>query len=66
MVLESAKDVRVPNQLVGNEESESDKKNTKQDVDEFSGVGAIAGFTGPLGMSPDDMGRKKNSPRKRK
>jgi hypothetical protein len=66
MVLESAKDARVPNQLVGNEESESDKKDKKQDVDEFSGVGAIAGFTGPLGMNPDDMGRNKNSPRKRK
>ena len=25
------------------------------DVQEFSGVGAVAGFTAPLGMSGDDM-----------
>jgi hypothetical protein len=26
-----------------------------EDVQEFSGVGAVAGFTAPLGMSGDDM-----------
>lgn len=26
-----------------------------EDVKEFSGVGAVAGFTAPLGMSGDDM-----------
>ena len=27
---------------------------------EFSGVGAVAGYTAPLGMNPDVVGRKKN------
>lgn len=67
MVLESAKDARIPNQLVGNEDSETDKKKKeKQDIDEFSGVGAVMGYSAPLGMNPDDMGRKKNKPRGRK
>lgn len=40
----------------------SDKELNKEDSDinEFSGVGSIAGYTGPLGVNPDDLGRKKN------
>ena len=36
------------------------------DVQEFSGVGAVAGFTAPLGMSGDDMrsGLKKKQRKK--
>ena len=69
MVLESAGNARVPNQLV--DASDSDSKQGKQkdeveDVNEFSGAGAIAGYTAPLGASPDAMGRQKNAPRRRR
>lgn len=32
------------------------------ELDEFSavGAGAIAGYTGPMGINPDRLGRKKN------
>jgi hypothetical protein len=44
------KDARVPNQLVSDEPSTEDKdKDEVEDVKEFSGVGAIAGYTAPLG-----------------
>ena len=51
---------RVPNQLV------SDTGNGEEDesVDEFAGVGGIAGYTAPLGMDPDRLGRQKNKTRK--
>jgi argininosuccinate lyase len=31
----------------------------EQEINEFSGVGAIVGYTGPLGVNPDELGRKK-------
>ena len=59
---------RVPTQLL-DPSDEDDGKNDKdevEDVNEFSGVGAISGYTAPLGMSPDDLGRKKDRTRRRK
>jgi hypothetical protein len=67
LAVAEAKQARVPNQLI-----EPDSVNSKEEgsevehVDEFSGVGAIAGYTAPLGMSPDDLGRKKGRSRRRK
>ncbi len=60
-----AKLARVPNQLLEPEKEESgDEDETVENVSEFSGVGAIAGYSGPLGMDPDRLGRKKNSRKK--
>ena len=57
---------RVPNQLLNpktlakkrkeKSNNRKKKKQKEQDVNEFSGVGAIAGYTAPLGASSDDMG----------
>ncbi len=57
---------RVPNQLL---EPDQEVENGKEDedveeVNEFSGVGAAAGYSGPLGANPDDLGRQKNSRKK--
>jgi len=46
------------------------KKNEDEELEEFSGVGAIQGFSLPLGMSPDmpiaaSKKRKKNAKRKK-
>lgn len=53
LVLESTKDARVPNQLIDDtdETSSEKKKDEVEDVVEFSGCGAIAGYTAPLGMN---------------
>jgi hypothetical protein len=56
---------RVPNQLVSDDKQEgSDSGDEDEGMDEFAGVGGIAGYTAPLGMDPDRLGRKKNKPRK--
>lgn len=34
---------------------DEDEENLESDVNEFSGVASIAGFTAPLGMSGKDM-----------
>lgn len=61
-----AKLARVPNQLMAPEKEDGgqDDDEAVENVNEFSGVGAIAGYSGPLGMDPDKLGRKKNSRRK--
>ena len=65
-----AKLARVPNQLLapkaekGEEDDGEDDGEADESVNEFSGVGSIAGYTAPLGMDPDKLGRKKNSRRK--
>lgn len=40
-------------------ESNDQQEELDDSLEEFSGVGAIAGYTGPLGMDPDKLGRKK-------
>lgn len=62
LVIESTftKDARVPSQLI---DADSDNE-PNDDVNEFSGAGAIAGFTAPLGMSANDLnGKKKKTQR---
>lgn len=58
LVIEQAHMARVPNQLVEPDGEEGDDE--AEAVDEFSGAGAVAGYTAPLGADPDSMGRKKN------
>lgn len=72
MAIAEAKLARVPNQLLsptdvedgnGKEEDETD-----ENVNEFSscGSGGIVGYSGPLGIDPDELGRKKNTRKKRR
>lgn len=58
---------RVPSQLLPSdgESEDGDETCEQENVNEFSGVGAVAGYGVPLGMNPDKLGRKKNSPKKR-
>lgn len=56
LVIESmTSNARVPSQLV----DVDDQSDEESDVNEFSGVGAIAGFTAPLGMSANDLNNGK-------
>lgn len=65
---------RVPTQLLPPEDSSGRGKSKKRkdkegdEVKEFSGsgAGAVAGYTLPLGMSPDAAGRRKNRPKRKK
>lgn len=62
MAVAEAKLARVPNQFVEPDSAEGDRnEDVAGDVNEFSGVGSIAGYTGPLGMDLDKLGRKKNA-----
>lgn len=60
---------RVPTQLLppeGNKENKRDEEEeNEEEVSEFSGVGAIAGYTLPLGMQPCVMRDKKKRHRSR-
>lgn len=63
LALAEAHLARVPQQLVtpdSTENGQEEDESATENVNEFSGVGAIAGYTAPLGMSPDRLGRKKN------
>lgn len=58
-----------PNQLLSPEQADEDSgKEEAGEIDEFSGVGAIAGYTAPLGMDPDSpkVGRRKSRIGKRR
>jgi len=57
---------RVPNQLVSDGSHEGETEEATEEMDEFAAVGGgIAGYTAPLGMDPDRLGRKKNKPRRK-
>lgn len=61
MAIDEAKLARVPNQLIEPDSEQDDDSNTEVDnVDEYSGAGSIAGYVAPLGVDPNDIGRKKN------
>lgn len=60
---------RVPNQLVSDSGQEGDE-DVDQDVNEFSGVGAIMGYSGPLGGESAEhptasVGKKRKHRRRR-
>ena len=57
---------RVPNQLMSPDVGDTNDDEADESVNEFSGVGAIAGYSAPLGMDPDLLGRKKNKSKKKK
>ena len=66
---------RVPTQLLppetsgqksGHKRNKEVEVHEEENLEEFSGVGAIAGYTLPLGMNPDAAGRRKNRPRRKK
>jgi hypothetical protein len=39
---------------------EKDIEESEEELTEFSSAGGVAGYSLPLGMNPDDAGRKKN------
>jgi hypothetical protein len=62
MLIEETELARVPTQLLSpDEENGSVDNDDDEGIEEFSGAGAIAGYTGPLGIDPDALGRKKNA-----
>ncbi len=63
---------RVPNQLVSDDRlngsgNETEDEESDGEMDEFAGVGGggISGFTAPLGIDPNKLGRKKNKPQRK-
>ncbi len=75
LALAEVKIARVPNQLIspkeekGNRDDENYGEEVEEDainVNEFSSCagGNIMGYSGPLGIDPDKLGRKKNKRRK--
>jgi hypothetical protein len=68
MAVAEAHLARVPNQLVSDNGEEGSEDAGQEDVNEFSGAGAgggLQGFTAPLGMDPNSLGRKKNKPKRK-
>jgi hypothetical protein len=67
MAVKEAHDARVPNQLVSTSDQDGERNEDEEDVNEFSGVGGggLQGFSAPLGMDPNDLGRKKNKPKRK-
>lgn len=63
MAVAEAHLARVPDQLVSDDAEEGDETEA-QGVNEFSGVGGIMGYSGPLGVDPDKLGRRKNKRKK--
>lgn len=64
--VDEAKLARVPNQLIDPEDiNSSEDDDQSESVNEFSGVGSIGGYSAPLGMDPDRLGRQKNSRKKK-
>lgn len=69
LAVDEARSARVPQQLVTADSEKNSGKNddsqeADQGVNEFSGVGSIAGYSAPLGMDPDRLGRKNNKRKK--
>jgi hypothetical protein len=70
MIAEATPLARVPNQLLSPDGKTDKEEQPDQDddvitdegneVNEFSSCGSVAGYTAPLGASPDKLGRRKN------
>lgn len=63
LAIGESRNANVPTQLIEPDSVDDNDKRNLDQVDEFSGAGAVAGYTAPLGMSPDKLGRKKNKKR---
>jgi hypothetical protein len=61
LAIGESRNANVPTQLIEPDSVDDNDKRNLDQVDEFSG--AVAGYTAPLGMSPDKLGRKKNKKR---
>lgn len=64
-MIQEERNANVPTQLIDPDDLNKDKEVESTDektdgIKEFSGCGAVAGYTGPLGINPDALGRKKN------
>ncbi len=63
LILSETPLARVPTQLMppkdNGEVKKDDELDDENELDEFSGCGAVAGFTAPLGMDSDPSKRKK-------
>lgn len=66
LALAEAHLARVPQQLLSpdQETDNRDEDEGEEDVNEFSGVGSIVGYSAPLGMDPDRLRRQKNRRKK--
>lgn len=66
LALAEANLARVPQQLLSpDQETENGNEDEGTEaVQEFSGVGSIMGYSAPLGMNPDRLGRRKNRRKK--
>lgn len=67
MAVAEAHLARVPNQLVSDNGQEGSRNEDEDELDEFAGAGAgggLQGYNAPLGADPDDLGRKKNKPKR--
>ena len=73
LAVAETKTARVPNQLIspkeekGNRDDENWENEAEEtSVNEFSScaAGSVMGYSGPLGIDPDKLGRKKNKRRK--
>ena len=51
---------RVPNQLISPDESEESDDGEEANEACGMGGGGVMGYTAPLGLDPDELGRKKN------
>ena len=63
LAIGESRNANVPTQLIEPDSVDDNDKRNLDQVDEFSGAGAVAGYIAPLGMSPDKLGRKKNKKR---
>jgi len=72
MIIAETPLARVPNQLLPPKrdgEVRQKKDDGEDEIEEFSAAGGMGtgfGYTGPLGMDPNDLGRQKNAGGKRK
>lgn len=65
VMAESGDTARVPNQLMLPDEVSHSTAADDEEVTEFSGAGAVAGYSAPLGVDPDRLGRKKDASKRR-
>lgn len=65
VMAESGDTARVPNQLMSPDEVSHLTAADDEEVTEFSGAGAVAGYSAPLGVDPDRLGRKKDASKRR-
>lgn len=69
MAMTEARQARVPNQLISPDEvndDEGDDLEQVEQVQEYNTTANIMGYSAPLGMNPNKLGRLKNRGKKKK